>query len=108
MKMARIGALVLVIFLMLLMAIFGGRKRSRAAGALRRAELAAVQKRMDQLEMERLRAIEAGGQIAGELEAYDPAAERMTQVREEIGELVEAQPDEVAALLRSWLADRRA
>jgi flagellar M-ring protein FliF len=28
-------------------------------------------------------------------------------VRDEIGHLVERQPDEVAELLRGWLADRR-
>jgi flagellar M-ring protein FliF len=37
----------------------------------------------------------------------DPAEVRRLSVQAEIGELVEKQPDEVAQLLRGWLADRR-
>jgi flagellar M-ring protein FliF len=37
----------------------------------------------------------------------DGETERRLVVREEISELVERQPDEVAQLLRGWLADRR-
>ncbi len=35
------------------------------------------------------------------------ANEDELRVQSEIGELIERQPDEVAQLLRSWLADRR-
>ncbi len=37
----------------------------------------------------------------------DPRELQRVAVREEIGDLVERQPDEVAQLLRGWLADRR-
>lgn len=36
-----------------------------------------------------------------------PENEQRLRVQSEIGELIERQPDEVAQLLRSWLADRR-
>jgi flagellar M-ring protein FliF len=44
---------------------------------------------------------------ARELEQPDPAHVQRLAVRSEIGELIERQPDEVARLLRGWLADRR-
>jgi len=36
----------------------------------------------------------------------DPFAERRLAAREDISDLVEQQPEEVAQLLRGWLADR--
>jgi flagellar M-ring protein FliF len=48
----------------------------------------------------------AGAPLAVEAGADSEEARRL-QVREEIGALVERQPDEVAQLLRGWLADRR-
>jgi len=63
-----------------------------------------------------LRQIEAGpmydsayGELDGAGVPALVAAERPpTDVQPEIGELIERQPDEVAATLRNWLADRRA
>ncbi len=103
-KAGRTLALLLVIFLMLIMAIFGGRKRAKQAAALRRAELEMMQRRMTELEIERMKALE-GTRL--ELEAAETEAGKLAQVRDEVGELVEQQPDEVAQLLRGWLADRR-
>ncbi|MDP9388840.1 MAG: flagellar M-ring protein FliF [Actinomycetota bacterium] len=40
--------------------------------------------------------------------ALEPAAGRRVEVQREIADLVDRQPDEVAQLLRGWLADRRA
>lgn len=40
--------------------------------------------------------------------ALEPAAVRRLELQSEVAELVERQPEEVAQLLRSWLADRRA
>ena len=37
-----------------------------------------------------------------------PQVERAPDVKDEVAELVERQPEEIAALLRGWLADRRA
>lgn len=105
MKIARTAALLLVIFLMLVVAIFGGRKRAKQAAALRRAELEMMQRRMTELEIERMKALE-GTRL--ELEAAETETGRLAQVRDEVGELVDQQPDEVAQLLRGWLADRRA
>ncbi len=48
---------------------------------------------------------------AGQAAAPPPATEELQpdpSVRDEVAELVERQPEEIAALLRGWLADRRA
>ncbi|MFP4312062.1 MAG: flagellar basal-body MS-ring/collar protein FliF [Nitriliruptoraceae bacterium] len=37
-----------------------------------------------------------------------PPVERTPDIKQEVSELVERQPEEIAALLRGWLADRRA
>jgi flagellar M-ring protein FliF len=42
-----------------------------------------------------------------ELEAENARRADLAATREEVGELIEKQPEEVAQLLRSWLADRR-
>lgn len=39
--------------------------------------------------------------------ALDPAESELVAIRSDIGQLIEEQPDEVARLLRGWLADRR-
>lgn len=44
---------------------------------------------------------------AGALELDSPEAKERAKVDQEITNLIEKQPDEVASLLRSWLADRR-
>jgi flagellar M-ring protein FliF len=57
--------------------------------------------------------LSAGG-VLGALEAAD-AGDRLERalpsspaVNEELAELIDRQPDEVASILRGWLADRRA
>jgi flagellar M-ring protein FliF len=48
---------------------------------------------------------------AGHAEAPAPSPEELepaNRVRDEVAELVERQPEEIASLLRGWLADRRA
>lgn len=49
----------------------------------------------------------AVGAAARAPEIESAAAEQRLRVQAEIGNLIERQPDEVAQLLRSWLADRR-
>jgi flagellar M-ring protein FliF len=63
-------------------------------------ELEALAARPDELALE-------PAPPARELEAPDPQHLARLAVRSEIGELIEQQPDEVARLLRGWLADRR-
>jgi flagellar M-ring protein FliF len=53
----------------------------------------------------------AARELEGGLPALDPAVEKqhneLVAIRSDIGSLIEQQPDEVARLLRGWLADRR-
>ena len=106
----RTAGLVLLVLLLLIGALIARRRRRKAADERYRVELEALQRQLEEIEARNVRAIEPGTGAVAELEAgmpADPDAERMAQVRDEIGELVEAQPEEVATLLRSWLADRR-
>jgi flagellar M-ring protein FliF len=50
--------------------------------------------------------LEAAQQLALE-SSVSPEEARRVAVQAEVTELVERQPDEVALLLRGWLADRR-
>ncbi len=58
-----------------------------------------------------LEAEQAAALAAAELRALEPAMSgaevKRLEIKGEIGELVERQPEEVAQLLRGWLADRR-
>jgi len=49
--------------------------------------------------------IERGEQAAAELEPAEPP--RTVVLQNQIGELIDRQPEDVAAVLRTWLADRR-
>ncbi len=112
-SMIRTGATVGAIVVLLLAAMIGGRRRNKRLQKLLRAEVA-------QLNAETADAIEPGGApraitadggdatLAIEAPALiDPQLELRAERQREISELVEQQPDEVAQLLRGWLADRR-
>ena len=105
----RTGGLVLLVLLLLVAALIARKRRGASVEARYQIELEALQRQMAELEERSPRALEAGAQPIAELEAgpADPEAERMAAVRDEIGDLVDGQPDEVAQLLRGWLADRR-
>ena len=82
---------------------------------LRRDRRVPVTRAVQELEARQQQAIAAeeaamlAAQARFQLEATpsDPAEVRRLSVQSEIGELVEKQPEEVAQLLRGWLADRR-
>lgn len=110
----RKGALVLLVIAILVMAFLSSRRTRRSE--VSSAELAELE------EARRLLMLGRGEQIAlsiggaphgnpaGSEQAAlvaDPAVERRLAVREDIGALVEQQPEEVAQLLRGWLTDRR-
>jgi flagellar biosynthesis/type III secretory pathway M-ring protein FliF/YscJ len=42
-----------------------------------------------------------------EVEALPPAEVQRIEIQNEIGTLIDRQPEEVASVLRGWLADRR-
>ncbi|OIQ80790.1 flagellar M-ring protein [mine drainage metagenome] len=107
----RKAALALLVLAILILALLSGRKTKREE--LSADELAELE------EARRILAMGAGesGPLAigvgpSMLDAIpartpDPMAERRLATREDISELVEQQPEEVAQLLRGWLADRR-
>jgi flagellar M-ring protein FliF len=104
------GAIALGILLLLLVAWFRGRRRNKKLRRLIQAEVAVDNQ--SAIDAAQAAAIEAdGGENVLALEAKPSdadgrAAEREARQRE-IAELVEKQPEEVAQLLRGWLADRR-
>lgn len=68
-------------------------------------ELEAMQ--LQAIEAEEAAVLEASQRLALEAAAVTPAEARRVAVQAEVTDLVERQPDEVAQLLRGWLADRR-
>ena len=108
--LARTVGLVLLILVILFLAWRSMRKAAKANVRTSAIDLA---------ELERQRAVlTRTDSEQGALPHPDPEAERRqlelaaderkrVAVQEEVGELIQRQPEEVARLLRSWLADRR-
>ena len=89
-------------------------KKARTRMPVSRAELERLdelERRNAELEAEKAQLTLAGapGQLAigAAAEPEDDGGEGLARVRTEIGEMVDSQPEEVAQLLRGWLADRR-
>jgi len=59
------------------------------------------------IEAEEAAMLAAAERLALESAAVSPEEARRVAVQAEVTDLVERQPDEVAQLLRGWLADRR-
>lgn len=107
-KSAGLGLLVLLV---LGYALLAGRRRAKRSelGGGERLQIEALQRALEQ--NERRVALDAPAATVDmpAIEAPpDPRTELALAARSEIGELVKAQPEEVAQLLRGWLADRRA
>jgi flagellar M-ring protein FliF len=105
------GAIAGGVALLLVIAMFRGRRRNRKLRKLIKAEVA-TDPTQSAIDAASTTAIEAnGGEGVLALEAKPSEADGLAAEREarqrEIAELVEKQPDEVAQLLRGWLADRR-
>jgi flagellar M-ring protein FliF len=64
-------------------------------------------RQLSALESEHAAMLAAADRLALESAAVTPEDARRMAVQAEVGELVERQPEEVAQLLRGWLADRR-
>jgi flagellar M-ring protein FliF len=111
MSMAKTGGLVLLVLAVLVLAFLSSRRGKRTE--LDGDEILALEAERRRLALEGSgvpAAIESTPRSALEItapRASDGDSERRLVVREEIAELVERQPDEVAQLLRGWLADRR-
>lgn len=105
MSLAKTGGLI-VLVLVVLAAVLRRSGRRPTVEALPAARLAELEEARRLLAMREF-ALENADRPALPA-AMDEATTRRIAVHEEIGTLVENQPDEVAQLLRGWLADRRA
>lgn len=112
--LAKDGAIVLAVVLLLLLTALSRRRRNKRRMELTKEELEQLELMQAELEQARNRmALEAAGgepvaaPITAQPPAIDPERELREQRHQEITGLVERQPEEVAQLLRSWLADRR-
>ena len=95
------------VVVVVLSVLIGLARRSRKES---RTQLELPAGSVGQITVEDLRELAAMSQ--NELEsksqlALDPAESELVSIRSDIGQLIEEQPDEVARLLRGWLADRR-
>jgi flagellar M-ring protein FliF len=102
MSMIRTGVVLLVVVLLVLYALRTMRKDRRTPVELPYE----VDVTQQALEAERAAALAAAERLALE-PAMSGAQVKRLEIQGEIGELVERQPEEVAQLLRGWLADRR-
>jgi flagellar M-ring protein FliF len=103
MSLAKTGFVVVVVLSVLIGLARRSRKESRTP-----LELPAGS--VGQITVEDLRELAAMSQHELESKsqlALDPAESELVSIRSDIGQLIEEQPDEVARLLRGWLADRR-
>jgi flagellar M-ring protein FliF len=102
----RTAGLILVIAVMLFLAWRSSKKSARTA--ISRAELQRIDAERLALEAARTLALGGGGNRALEGGSNEPASDPSIAKKDEIAAMVDRQPDEVAQLLRGWLADRRA
>jgi flagellar M-ring protein FliF len=110
MSMAKTGAMVLAVLVLLFLAWRASRKSKRSA--LSEDELAQLEEMQAALEASRGgRALEGAGSPLelgpGDAEAAQREQNEREGRRRELTDMVEEQPDEMANLLRGWLAERR-
>ena len=103
--LGRTVAVLLVVGLLVLYALRVMRRDKRTPVGLPELELEAVQ--LAALEADERAVLEAAERLALESATVTPEQARRIAVQAEVSDLVERQPDEVAQLLRGWLADRR-
>jgi flagellar M-ring protein FliF len=111
-SMIKNGSIVGAVVLLVLIAMVRGRRRNKRLRKLLKAEVAQTPKAQPAVENASRLSIEADdGEAVLALEARPDENDGLALEREirqrEIADLVEKQPDEVAQLLRGWLADRR-
>jgi flagellar M-ring protein FliF len=109
-----------VVLLLLFFWISGKRRKKKIAqngGGLspeERMQVEQLKRELEQYELESAQRAELEALRAGQLESGqrksgpDPRDVHIETARAEIAEMVESQPEQVAMLLRGWLADRRA
>ena len=110
MSMIKTGATIFGVVLLILIALLGNRRRNKKLKKMLQAEIERFEAEQAELEGRQMAALSAGTGAAGALTAGAAAdAESLARAERarDINALVERQPDEVAVLLRTWLADRR-
>lgn len=114
--MGLIKQVVVALLVLLIIGFFLITGRRKSSGGLTEEERVRVEQLRTDLEAYELEvgsrsAIGGAGYPAGALlpggRGGDPALERITAMRESVTDLIENQPEQVAHLLRGWLADRR-
>jgi flagellar M-ring protein FliF len=113
-SMAKTGATVAAILILLVVAMLRGRRKNKKLRKLLQAEVAQFEESQGALGSGGGAAAIGSGSTTGgtpAIEANPPNDSRggeRAQRQREIAALVERQPEDVAQLLRGWLADRRA
>jgi flagellar M-ring protein FliF len=105
-SLIRTAAVLLVVGLLLLHALRVMRRDKRTPVVLPVSELEVSSQQLS-LESEEAAALAAADRRSLDAPALSSANAQRMVVQNEIGDLVERQPEEVAQLLRGWLADRR-
>ncbi|HYN93838.1 MAG TPA: flagellar basal-body MS-ring/collar protein FliF [Pilimelia sp.] len=104
-SMAKTGAMALAVLILMLLAWRASRKSKRARLTEEElAQLAEMQAALDRSRLQELAAAEEQLALEG---TPDVEADARVERQREISEMVNNQPEEVAQLLRGWLADRR-
>ena len=103
--LGRTVGIMLLVGLMVLYALRVMRRDKRTEIDPSTLELEAMQ--LQAIEAEEAAMLAASERLALEAAAVSPEEARRVAVQAEVTDLVERQPDEVAQLLRGWLADRR-
>jgi flagellar M-ring protein FliF len=107
MSYIRIGAMAFVVLVLLFLAWRASKRNKRSK--LTEAELAQLEEMQAALERQRQLELAGGGTLTALEAGLAPSADDESREarQKEIAQMVEDQPDEVAALLRGWLAERR-
>jgi flagellar M-ring protein FliF len=108
-SMVKTGAVVGAVLLLVIGAMLSSRRRNKRLRKLVKAEVAELDDETAKAAAKELENVDgAGDRLALEPAApADPLTAERAERQREIAALVEKQPEEVAQLLRGWLADRR-
>jgi flagellar M-ring protein FliF len=112
MSMVKTGALIFGVFVLILMAFVGNKRRQKKLQKALQAQIDRFEAEQAELVAARVPATIGAGGAAGELTAgpaveLDPEVLAREERSREITALASQQPEDVVVLLRGWLADRR-
>lgn len=94
--------------LLLLLFLFGRKKMAKMSRVAEdRREIEALQRALAQQQLDTSELSAVPGGIPSQFSAGELSTGPAAAARSDVGDMVRAQPDEVAQVLRGWLADRR-